>query len=91
MGKCARQLLCRFEKRRAYQRPLFRFAPQIDGLLDQPSLGAVTRQKLRLILGNLRKLAFEGLSDSAVKGAAWFPQQRAVCGVLHECVLEQVT
>jgi hypothetical protein len=26
-----------------------------------------------------------------VKGAAWFPQQRAVCGVLHECVLEQVT
>ena len=53
----ARELLYGFNQRRALQRPLSRFAPQARSLLDQASLGAVTRQQLRLALGNLRELA----------------------------------
>ena len=31
-----------------------------------PALSAVTRQKLRLVLGNLGKLAFERVADAGV-------------------------
>src|SRR6516225_2004968 len=44
---------------RAIERPLSRFAPKKRGLLDQSGFGAVTRQQLRLVLGNLGELAFE--------------------------------
>ena len=44
--KGTRQLLYRFNECRALQRPLSRFAPKARSLLDQPCLGAVTRQQL---------------------------------------------
>jgi hypothetical protein len=37
------ELLRPFKKRGSHQRPLSRFAPQAQGLLDQSGLGAMTR------------------------------------------------
>ena len=85
----ARELLYGFDQRRALQRPLSRLAPQARGLLDQPSLSAVTRQQLRLVLGNLGELAFEGFGDAGMKRASRLAQQRAVGRVLHQGMLEQ--
>jgi hypothetical protein len=62
------------------QRPLSSFAPQVGGLLDQAGLGAVTRQKLRLVLG---ELALQGLGNTSVKGASRLAQQRPIGRVLH--------
>ena len=84
------KLLCGFDQRRALQRPLSRFAPQVRGLLDQPGLGAVTRQQLRLVLGDLRELAFKGFGDTGVKRASRLAQQRAIGRVLHQRMLEQI-
>ena len=72
------------------QRSLSRLAPQARGLLDQPGLGAVTRQQLGLALGNLGELAFKGFGDTGVKRASRLAQQRAVGRVLHQRMLEQV-
>jgi hypothetical protein len=55
-----RELLCRLNQRGARQRALSRSAPQSGGFFNQASLCAMTRQQLGLVLGNLRKLAFEG-------------------------------
>ena len=66
-------------------------APQARGLLDQPGLGAVTRQQLRLALGDRRELALEGFGDAGMQRAARFAQQRAVGRVLHQSMLKQVT
>ena len=52
----AGKLLCRFNKCRARQRPLPRFAPQERGLLDQSGFGAVTRQKFRPVLRQSRRI-----------------------------------
>ena len=86
----ARELLYGFDQRRALQRPLSRLAPQARRLLDQPGLGAVTRQQLGLVLGNLRELAFKSFGDASMKRASRLAQQRAVSRVLHQGVLEQV-
>ena len=61
------ELLDGFHQRRALQRPLPRLAPQVGRLLDQPRLGVVTRQQLRLALGDICKLAFEGIADTGMK------------------------
>jgi len=45
--------------------PLTRSAPQASGPLDQTNLGAVSREQFRLVLGNVGKVAFEGLSDAS--------------------------
>ena len=50
----------------------------------------MTRQKFGLVLGNLSEVAFEGLGDASMKCTSWFAQQRAVGGVLNQCVLEQI-
>ena len=50
----------------------------------------MTRQKLRLVLGNLRELVFKNFGDASMKRPAWLAQQRAVSSVLHQRVLEQV-
>jgi hypothetical protein len=39
------------------------FAPQARGLLDQPGLGAVTRQQFGLGLGDVREPAFESFAS----------------------------
>ena len=78
-------------KRRALQRPLSGFAPKARCLLDQAGLGAVTRQQLRLALGNLGELAFKNFGDASVKRASRLAQQRAVGRVLHQRVLEQIS
>ena len=67
-----------------------RFAPQPRGLLDLPGLGAVTREEFRLVLGDLFEFALEGLSDAGVKRTSWLAQQRAICNVLHQGMVEQV-
>jgi len=46
---------------------LSRFAPQTRRLLDQPGLGAVTRQNLGLTFGNLSKIGFKRFDDATVK------------------------
>jgi hypothetical protein len=66
------------------------FAPQARGLLDQPSFGAVTCQKLRLVLGNFGELALEGLCDAGVERASRLAQQHSVSRVLHQRVLKQI-
>ena len=68
--KRMRKLLVSFDQRRALQRPLSRFAPKARRLLDQSGLGAMTRQKLRLALGNVGELAFKGFGDTGVKRAS---------------------
>ena len=88
--ECARELLRGLDQRRARQRPLSRLAPKARGLLDQASLGAMTRQQFGLVLGNVRELTFQGFGDASVKCASGLAQQRAVGRVLHQRVLEQV-
>src|ERR1700746_2889050 len=56
-----------FDQCRALRRPQSGFAPQRRGFLDLPRLGAVTRQQLGLVLGDLRELTFEGFGDSGMK------------------------
>ena len=73
-----------------FKRPLSRFAPQSRSLLDQTCLGAVTRQQLWLVLGNLGELAFKGFSNACVKRASRLAKQRAIGCILHKCMLEQV-
>ena len=78
------------QKRRTRQCSLSRLAPEDRRLLDQTRLGAVTRQQLRLAIGDIRELNFEGFGDTGVKLAPRFAQQGAVGGVLHERVLEEI-
>ena len=73
-----------FYERRALERPLSRFAPKARRFLDLPGLGAVTRQQLRLVLGNLGELAFKGFGDLRMKRASRLAQQGAVCRILHQ-------
>src|SRR5258708_20975904 len=63
----ARELLCGFNQRRALQRPLSCLAPQARRLLDQTGLGTVPGQQLRLVRGNLRKLALQHVGDAGVQ------------------------
>src|SRR5215472_4403375 len=87
--KC--ELLYGFNQRGALRRALACFAPQPRGFLDLPCLGAMSRQQLGLILGDLRELTFEGCGDSSMKRAPRLAQQHAVSCVLYQCVLEQVS
>ena len=48
LSKCAGELLCRFDQRRAFQRPPARFAPPFHRLLCETSLSKVMRQHFRL-------------------------------------------
>ena len=70
--KRAGKLRHSFYQRRPLQRPLPRLPPQARSLFDQSGLGAVTRQQLRLVFGNLGELAFKCFGDTGVKrtGAA---------------------
>ena len=43
-----------------------------------------------LALAYLWEFRLEGLGDLGMQGAAWFAQQRAVGGVLHQGMLEQI-
>ena len=54
-------------QRRPRQRPLSGFAPQACGLLDQPSLGAMTRQQLWLVFGNLSELILDCFGNTSVQ------------------------
>src|SRR5262249_56466422 len=87
LGKRTSELLCGFNQRRALQRPLSRFAPEARGLLDQAGLGAVTRQQLRLTLGDIHELALECFGDTGVKRASRLAPQRAPCPVPSAGVL----
>ena len=67
-----------------------RLSPQKRRLLDQASLGAVKRQKLRLVLCNLAELSFDSFGDASVKRTSQLPQQSAIGRVLYKCVLKQI-
>src|SRR5215831_3411384 len=79
-----------FDQRRALRRPQSGFAPQRRGFLDLPRLGAVTRQQLGLVLGDLRELTFEGFGDSGMKRTSRLAQQRAVSRIPYQYMLEKV-
>src|SRR5258708_24910458 len=79
-----------FDQRRALRRPQSGFAPQRRGFLDLPRLGAVTRQQLGLVLGDLRELTFEGFGDSGMKRTSRLAQQRAVSRISYQYMLEKV-
>src|SRR5215468_5575404 len=79
-----------FDQRRALRRPQSGFAPQRRGFLDLPRLGAVTRQQLGLVLGDLRELTFEGFGDSGMKRPPRLAQQRAVSRIPYQYMLEKV-
>ncbi len=65
-------------------------APVSYRLLIQSSFRAVPSQKLRLVLGNLGEFALERFRDTGVERASGLAQQRAIGGVLHKRVLEQI-
>ena len=88
--KRARKLLDGFNQRRARQRPLSGLTPQTGRFLDQASLGAVTSQNLRLVLGDVSELTFEDVRDVSMKSATRLSQQRSVGRVLHKRMLEQI-
>ena len=67
-----------------------RLSPKARSLLNKCRLRAVTREQLRLVLGDLRELALKGLDNAGVKRSSRFAQQRAIGRVLHQCVLEQI-
>jgi hypothetical protein len=64
------ELFCSFNQRRPHLRPLSSFSPQNSGLLDQSGFGAVARQQLGLIFGNLSELSFTDVSDASVQRAS---------------------
>jgi hypothetical protein len=49
----------------------------------------MTRQQLRLVLGDFGELAFEGLGDTGVKRASRLAQQRAIGRVLYQACLNR--
>jgi hypothetical protein len=59
-------------------------------LLYHTGLSAVSRQKLRLVLRDFRKLAFNHFCDAGVQRSAGLAQQSAIGGVLQESVLEKI-
>src|SRR6266567_5947274 len=79
-----------FDQRRALRRPQSGFAPQRRGFFDLPRLGAVTRQELGLVLGDLRELTFEGFGDSGMKRTSRLAQQRAVSRIPYQCMFERI-
>ena len=87
----ARELRHGFNQRRALQRPLSRFAPKARGLLDQPGFGAVTRQNLRLVLGDVSEVAFERFGDASVQRTSRLAQKGAVGRILDQRVLKEIT
>src|SRR5262245_60614803 len=84
------ELLRGFDQGRALRRPQSGFAPQRRGFLDLPCVGAVTRQQLRLVLGDLRELTFQGFGDSGMERTSRLAQQRAVSRIPHEYMFEKV-
>ena len=50
----------------------------------------MTRQNLRLVLGDFGELAFKGFGDASVQRASRLAQERAIGGILHQGVLEQI-
>src|SRR4029077_7686182 len=79
-----------FDQRRALRRPQSGFAPQRRGFLDLPRFGAVTRQQLGLLLGDLGELTLEGFGNSAMQRTSLLAQQRTVSRIPYQCMFEKV-
>jgi hypothetical protein len=60
------------------------------GLLELAGLSAVTRQHLRLALGDFRKATLKGFNDRGMKHPPWLAQQCAISCVLNQGVLEKI-
>src|ERR1700722_9066102 len=86
----ARELCLGLDQCRASERTLSRLPPKVRRLLYHTGLGAVSRQKLRLVLRDVSELAFEHFRDAGVQRAAGLTQQCAIGGVLQESVLEKI-
>jgi len=50
----------------------------------------VARQNLRLVLGDVSELTFEGVRNLSMQRTSWISQQRSIGCVLYERVLEQI-
>ncbi len=71
----APELFRRFHQGRALRRPPTRLSPTAPPLFRYSRLGAVSRQQLGLVLGDLAKLALEGRGNSSMKLASRLAQQ----------------
>ena len=84
------KLLCGFNQLPSAPANVVPLCPKTRGLLDQPSLGAVTRQQFRLVLSDLGEVAFEGLGNAGVQRASRLAQKRAVGRILHQSMFEKI-
>ncbi len=80
----------RFRHRRAGDGPLAGLSPISDGFFNEPGLGVMLREELRLSVHQLGGMSFECLGDLRVQLLASAAQQAAVCRVLHQRVLEAI-
>src|SRR5271166_5413568 len=87
----ARELCFGLDQCRASERTLSRLSLKMRRLLYQTGLSAVSRQKLRLVLRDFRKLAINHFCDAGVQRSAGLAQQSAIGGVLQESVLEKIS
>src|SRR5271166_5774009 len=76
--------------RRARNGPLTRFAPVGHGSFDDPALGVMLGEELRLVFYYFWKIGFERVGDLRMQLPAGLAQQAAVSCVLHQRVLEGV-
>ena len=71
-------------------RLLQQFVAERGKIVPRRLTGVCTTHQRRLTLGNVQKLAFEGIGDTGVKGGARPAQQRAIGRVPHQGMFEQV-
>ena len=75
-------------ERASDRRPALR--PKTGSFLDQSSFRAVTRDQLRLALGDFVELVFQSFGDASVQRTSALAQERAVGRILHQAMLEQI-
>ena len=80
----------RFRVRGAPHGALARRRPVGDGILVETGLAIVIGQQFGLALHDGRIMLLQSLRDMPMKLLAQLAQQRAVGGVLHQCVLKDV-
>ena len=64
--------------------------PLLGGASAASGSSQVVRQQFRLLLDQIGKIQFKNASDLGVQFLPAGSQQRAVCGILDQCVLEPI-
>src|SRR5215472_14212847 len=84
------QLCGRFRPGRAGGGSPTGLAPIGNGFFNEPGLGIMLSQKLRLAVRQLGEMGFKRVADARVQLLPRAVQQAAMCRVLHQCVLEGI-